>query len=481
MKGILRRCATIFCALFLTVTITACQQKEPKMKDGKLLLTVCIESSVGLPNAAKGLTMENSIQQIANYYTAAINPDVTFEFVTLTADQEERSNQIDQLQTEMMAGQGPDIFILPCDDGFGFNETQLIENVEKGMATGLFADLSEYYDQDETLERDLLLEKVMDAGVMDDKRYILPLRYQYPILLALEDELQGAGLEVSDLSQNSETFLSTVLSQEKNAWHVSGANVFAADLINVFPSLCDYSTGEVYLDEETLDATLSQYMELLSSLEQECIQADGAVWPNFLSAERPLDTLFLNNNLFLYLDIAYAQNQELVAAPFAAQDGSIVANVSYYGAVSANCAAVEEAYDFLALFLSREVQSGGALEYNGASYDASEWGTTHGWPVRSDITAAELRAAVPQTPLQHGMVEDLRQPVEGEPAPMLPEEFFTEAYERIGEVRPYTQLDGTFSRAAMSLYDFTTYTPKTEEVEKVAQDLLQQLETEVAE
>lgn len=480
MKKRRRIFSVVLAAIFL-LCLAACQQKEPKMKDGKILLTVCVESSVGLPNVGKGTTMENSIQSIAQYYTANVNPDVTFEFVTLTADQEERSNRIDQLQTEMMAGQGPDIFILPCDDGFTYNETQLIENVEKGMATGLFADLTTLYNQDETLEKDVLLEKVMDAGVMDDKRYILPLRYTYPILLALEDELQGAGLEISDLSQNSEAFLSTVLSQEGNAWRVSGANVFAANLLNAFPSLCDYSTGEVSLDEEALTAALSRYMELLSSLDQESIEADGGVWPNFLSADRPLDTLFLNDDLFLYLDIAYAQKQELAAAPFAAQDGSIVANVTYYGAVSANCAAVEEAYDFLALFLSKEVQSGTALEYNGASYDVSEWGTTHGWPVRSDITAAELRAAVPQTSLAQGMVNDLQQPVEGEPAPMLPEEFFTEAYERIGEVRPYTQLDGSFSRAAMSLYDFTTYTPKTGEVENVAQELLSQLEAEVAE
>ena len=480
MKKRRRIFSVVLAAIFL-LCLAACQQKEPKMKDGKILLTVCMESSVGLPNVGKGTTMENSIQSIAQYYTANVNPDVTFEFVTLTADQEERSNQIDQLQVEMMSGEGPDIFLLPCDNGFTYNETQLIENVEKGMATGLFADLTTHYDQDGTLEKDVLLEKVMDAGVMDGKRYILPLRYTYPILLALEDELQGAGLVVSDLSQNSEAFLSTVLSQEGNAWHVSGANVFAANLLNAFPSLCDYSTGEVSLDEETITATLSRYMELLSSLDQESIEADGGVWPNFLSTDRPLSTLFLSDDLFFYLDIAYAQYQDLVAAPFAAQDGSVVANVSYYGAVSANCAAVEEAYDFLALFLSREVQSGDALEYNGASYDVSEWGTTHGWPVRSDITAAELRAAVPQTPLAHGMVEDLQQPVEGEPAPMLPEEFFTEAYERIGEVRPFTQLDGAFSRAAMDLYDFTTYTPKTEEVEKVAQDLLRQLETEVAE
>ena len=204
MKGALQRAVTALCVLSLVLCTTACQQKEPKMKDGKILLTVCVESSVGLPNAAKGLTMENSIQSIAQYYTANVNPEVTFEFVTLTADQEERGNQIDQLQVEMMSGEGPDIFILPCDDGFTYNEIQLIENVEKGMATGLFADLTTQYDQDETLEKDVLLEKVMDAGVMDGKRYILPLRYTYPILLALEDELQGAGLEISDLSQNSE-------------------------------------------------------------------------------------------------------------------------------------------------------------------------------------------------------------------------------------------------------------------------------------
>ena len=141
----------VLAAIFL-LCLSACQQKEPKMKDGKILLTVCMESSVGLPNVGKGTTMENSIQSIAQYYTANVNPDVTFEFVTLTADQEERSNRIDQLQTEMMAGQGPDIFILPCDDGFTYNETQLVENVEKGMATGLFADLTTLYNQDETLQ-----------------------------------------------------------------------------------------------------------------------------------------------------------------------------------------------------------------------------------------------------------------------------------------------------------------------------------------
>ena len=50
MKGVLRRGVSALCALFLVLGTAACQQKEPKMKDGKILLTVCMESSVGEGN-----------------------------------------------------------------------------------------------------------------------------------------------------------------------------------------------------------------------------------------------------------------------------------------------------------------------------------------------------------------------------------------------------------------------------------------------
>ena len=45
--------SAVLAAIFL-LCLSACQQKEPKMKDGKILLTVCMESSVGLPNVGKG-------------------------------------------------------------------------------------------------------------------------------------------------------------------------------------------------------------------------------------------------------------------------------------------------------------------------------------------------------------------------------------------------------------------------------------------
>ena len=64
---------------------------------------------------------------------------------------------------------------------------------------------------------------------------------------------------------------------------------------------------------------------------------------------------------------------------------------------------------------------------------------------------------------------------------MLEEDFFTSAYERIGEVRPFSHMDGEFSRQAMGLYDFSTYTSRTEQVPKVTEGLLHELETEVAE
>lgn len=466
----------------ILLTLTACQQNEPKEKDGKLLLTVCMESTSGLPGSAeKGTTMENSIREIARYFETEISPDVTFEFVCLPYTPEERAELIDQLQVEMMAGKGPDIFILPCNDGFSYNETQLFENVEKSMNANLFADISTQYDQDETLEHDLLLEKVMDAGVADGKRYILPLRYQYPIILVLESEMEKSKLDIDALGTSPEQFLDSVMSLESGAWQVSGASVFAANFFSAFSNVCDYGTGETFLDEENLAELLSRYGSLLATLKAESIQEDGTVWPYYLSDKHPMDTVPLCNRLFSFLDIASAQGQELVAIPFAAQDGSIIANVSYYGAISANCSAVGEAYDFLRLFLSREVQSGGRLTGDAGNYDASECNTVYGWPVRSDISAADLRQSVPQMLLADGTNPDQQPDAPEGPAPMLEEGFFTSAYERIGEVRPFSHMDGEFSRQAMGLYDFSTYTSRTEQVPKVTEGLLHELETEVAE
>ena len=45
MKGVLRRGVSALCALFLVLGTAACQQKEPKMKDGKILLTDIVKIS----------------------------------------------------------------------------------------------------------------------------------------------------------------------------------------------------------------------------------------------------------------------------------------------------------------------------------------------------------------------------------------------------------------------------------------------------
>ena len=60
--------------MVILLTLTACQQNEPKEKDGKLLLTVCMESTSGLPGSAeKGTTMENSIREIARSFETEIS------------------------------------------------------------------------------------------------------------------------------------------------------------------------------------------------------------------------------------------------------------------------------------------------------------------------------------------------------------------------------------------------------------------------
>lgn len=92
------------------------------------------------------------------------------------------------------------------------------------------------------------------------------------------------------------------------------------------------------------------------------------------------------------LAIANALDMELSILPLRATDGSLVANVTYWGAVSASCQHPGFAYDFLRLFLSPEVQFGSDLVGEDSTSYSTEFSLriTPGWPVRTQGSAQAL-------------------------------------------------------------------------------------------
>lgn len=269
-----------------------------------------------------------------------------------------RNKTINEIRKQIEHGNGPDIFLI---NGFSSVE-QLFPDANESMRTGCFADLNECYQEDAGLNEDGLVASVMDAGVVNGARYILPLRYNLGTIYAVPDRLQRAGLSTSVFDSGITGLLDAVtrLGDADVANCLSG---YAATmhLLNYFSDVIDYDARNVTLPKEELVAFL-----------QSC-QDFQAAFPNLESLSNLSDTVsFCSGDSWLVRGdcmitanatgameeaaAAMALGEELLMISRPSSSGETVATVSYYAAVSANCAYPDVAYEFLRLFLMEETQ-----------------------------------------------------------------------------------------------------------------------------
>ena len=128
-------------------------------------------------------------------------PDAPIQIETFDLSYDEFSKQI---TTALIAGTGPDIIEI------GFWEEQA--DIYKLMKSGVFADMSGYYDADTELDKNDLNQGVMDAGVYDGKRYLFPTDFDLPFFLSSKSMLEKYSLTADDFS-SMEKLLSVLTRQ----------------------------------------------------------------------------------------------------------------------------------------------------------------------------------------------------------------------------------------------------------------------------
>lgn len=72
------------------------------------------------------------------------NPNITIQFVSpKEGDTAEREAEIHQLNTEILSGKGPDLFIM---EGNRLTNVNLFPDIEKSIMNGAFLDLTDVMD-----------------------------------------------------------------------------------------------------------------------------------------------------------------------------------------------------------------------------------------------------------------------------------------------------------------------------------------------
>ena len=124
--------------------------------------------------------------------------DIEFEKIPLNGA--ERASALTRIRTEVMAGQGPDVFILcqvaeqdASKDYLALDNSSLFLCPEKIMHNGLLMPLDKYLEKAQFMEWDKLTPAVMAAGY--DEEYgqvILPMTYTFPVTYYRAEDLPKA-------------------------------------------------------------------------------------------------------------------------------------------------------------------------------------------------------------------------------------------------------------------------------------------------
>lgn len=403
---------------------------------------------------------------------------------------EERGIMMERIRAESMAGDGPDVLLLPtsgtwelADSIVSFGGT-LISDVNHAMYNGIFADISEYYDADVELGKENLVTAVMDAGVVGDKRFVLPLRYDMPVAYVDLKLLEEAGF-TTDIFNGSVTELWDAISQSGNSKVAAAAHYrcIYTSLLNFFPALIDYQDQEVLLSQDDLVKFIQSYQSLRAT--QGSMGFSAGSFANLYSYTMG-ETSWINSGYCMNVidmdcaiqtkGIATAEGVELGMFPLRAIDGSLVAEVTYYGAVSAGSEHPDIAYDFLRYFLSEDAQWEMDVDVQFATRDCF---SGDGWPVRAKGSVPYLSYSMHKRINNIGSVD--HQLLANTKVLMFNDEDVPIVNAQIDHARFPLPLESTLHDVLSETYDITLCDKKAVDLEALAERYVQQLEWHLGE
>ena len=356
--------------------------------------------------------------QMAVEAFAERHPEVTVNLEILPLDDEPRQIRLKRLRTQIMSGKGPDVYLLPtgnqvilrlyCNPKY-IPISPLFPDVNHVMEQGVFFDLSALYDADTALNTEALKPEIMEAGCRNGHRWVLPLRFDIPVIYTQPERVQSMGIPETLFEQDFLTIAETLCTQD-SPFDLCAGLTFPQRLEYLAP-LVDYSTGQVLLSQQQL----GQYLRLCqqdTAVAQEdfrsrCKITDArrlAAWRedssegafrtyygngsveeyNYLNSSladigaterthfNSIQIYLLNDfhwlteeipfftgSLSTFFDTAYVSKYtetDFRMYPLRTPDGGVQAQVTYWGAVGSTTADPELAYEFLRQFLTEDYQ-----------------------------------------------------------------------------------------------------------------------------
>lgn len=357
--------------ILLSITITGCSKEEPRDPN-----TIWIVTELSTQDGMNG-----QAERVIKSFEKA-HEGITVELEVLPKEGQEREVRLEKLRAAIMSGKGPDGYLLPSDTN---GAAPLFLDINQAMRSGLFSDISNYYNADSALDKDGLEDTIMEAGVIDGARYVLPLRYDFPVIYADAELLSSSGLNTDRLSSSTYDFWNEIAENGDITW-VLGATSDRSEILGrftYFSQIIDYDTSN-FVNEEVLNDFLTSYQHITAMRGEGYSSFVGNIvsylgTKQFFDESHPMEVSTFSS-AYEYAAISKCTGQEVTMIPLRTMEGDILATVTYFAAVGAGSNNPEMTYAFLREFLSETCQ----WEQNrDTTFRYATGLIADGWPVRS--------------------------------------------------------------------------------------------------
>ena len=271
---------------------------------------------------------------ISEYRKLHPETDVTVEIIPWidnmpTEKTEKNRKAVKDMQVQVLAGKGPDVFLLDESDS-------LLPDIVKSSYNGVFLDLNTVIDGIKGLP---LNQTVVKAGEVDGKQYFLPLGYKLAGIAVADDTLG----DFQPSSGQPDKFLKEV------AAHAGVESFRNESLMKWYlPGLF----GTPVLDYEEKSVTVSKELQDMAELLEEGLGITDENAPELPDVM----TIGGDDTFVMLVERSFASGTDIKFLPFPNGEGGVNAQVSIFAAVRANSACASQAGEFLAFLLSDEMQ-----------------------------------------------------------------------------------------------------------------------------
>ena len=337
----------------LLTLLTACSNQNNRYygdKPSNGTLRVCVDSWYTDPALDKDREYHSRLffEALAQEIKSACGIEkLTFEI--LPCDSAERETALQRLRTEIMAGEGPDVFIMQSVtslmDGVQHRDA-LFNFPEKNMESGIFLPLDEYMSNTQFTDWNAQTKAVMDAGRNDEGQLIVPMTYKLPVLIYPKSEAdiaRSAELTMQDILDDPKTAqLGAALYSSLNktdSYNVRALNDMC--LTAVLGQLADYEQEELLFTAEELSETLNTMLSLHDAAEANPLQYINT---------------FTSYNFMIYDLYTLSTDTEMTLVPLYSTDGGVTATITAYAAVNRNTAYPEKAFSVIDYIMQEKTQ-----------------------------------------------------------------------------------------------------------------------------